>query len=198
MVAGGDASGFQLASSIAGGWPRQMSHRLGIQYGGPGGSSAEGQGDWGVVRQWIHGLRRLLGACAVLYFLSTRRGDRILRSSLSALWCVGLRVTLFEEVCTVDTSVVLRAGGRTWKLDITLTSPSIWLFLFAVWVYSSWRNAWFNSGYMLCVSSWCFWKVFFVKANSFPEVDSRPALLGPRSLEKCAQFLLQVAWAGTL
>ena len=68
--------------------------------------------------------------------------------------------------------------------------------LFAVWVYSSWRNAWFNSGHMLCVSSWCFWKVFFVKVNSFLEVDSRPALLGPRSLEKCA--LLQVAWAATL
>ena len=52
--------------------------------------------------------------------------------------------------------------------------------LFAVWVYSSWRNAWFNSGYMLRVSSWCFWKVFFVKENSNPEVDSRPAPLGPR------------------
>ena len=47
--------------------------------------------------------------------------------------------------------------------------------LFAVWVYSSWRHAWFNSGYMSRVSSWCFRKVFFVKENSNPEVDSRPA-----------------------
>ena len=37
-----------------------------------------------------------------------------------------------------------------------------------------------------------------MKVNSFPEVDSRLALLGPRSLEKCAQFLLRVAWAATL
>ena len=35
----------------------------------------------------------------------------------------------------------------------------------------------FDSGYMLCVSSWCFWKVFFVKENWNPEVHSRPALL---------------------
>ena len=30
--------------------------------------------------------------------------------------------------------------------------------------------------------------VFLVKVDSYPEVDSRPALLGSRSLEKCAQF----------
>ena len=35
------------------------------------------------------------------------------------------------------------------------TSPLYLAVLFAVWVYSSWRNAWFNSGYMLCVKSWC-------------------------------------------
>ena len=83
MGAGGGASGSRLTSSIAGRWPRQMGHRLAILSGGPRGSLAEGQGDWGLVRQWIHGLRQLLGACAVLYFLSTRRGTRILRSSLS-------------------------------------------------------------------------------------------------------------------
>ena len=43
-----------------------------------------------------------------------------------------------------------------------------------------------------------FWKASFVKVTSFPEVDSRPALLGPPSLEKCAQFQLRVAWAATL
>ena len=42
------------------------------------------------------------------------------------------------------------------------------------------------------------WTVFFVKVDSYPEVDSRPALLRPRSLEKCAQFSLLVASAGTL
>ena len=41
------------------GWPYSMA--------APCGSSAEGQGDWGLVRQWIRGLRQLLGACAVLY-----------------------------------------------------------------------------------------------------------------------------------
>ena len=68
-----------------------------------------------------------------------------------------------------------------------VTSPLYLAVLFAVWVYSSRRNAWFNSGYMLCVSSWCL-DSFFVKVDSYPEVDSRPALLGPRSLEKCARF----------
>ena len=45
MGAGGGASGSQLASSTAGGWPRLMGHVLAIHYGGPRGSSAEGQGD---------------------------------------------------------------------------------------------------------------------------------------------------------
>ena len=45
MGAGGGASGSQLASSFAGGWPRQMGHRLAIPSGGLRGSSAEGQGD---------------------------------------------------------------------------------------------------------------------------------------------------------
>ena len=44
-IACGGASGTQLASGIAGGWPLPMGHRLAIQYGGPRGSSAEGQGD---------------------------------------------------------------------------------------------------------------------------------------------------------
>ena len=121
--AGGGASGSRLASSIAGGWPRQMGHRPAIRYGGPRGSSAEGQGDWGFVRQWIHGLRQLLGACTVLYFLSTRRGTRILRSSLSCSLVCWSASLAHGEVCTVDTSVAFRAGGRTWKLDIAFTSP---------------------------------------------------------------------------
>ena len=47
--------------------------------------------------------------------------------------------------------------------------------LFAVVVFSSGCNTWLNSGYMLCVSFLCFWKVFFVKMSSHLEVDSRPA-----------------------
>ena len=70
MGAGVGASGSRLASSFAGGWPRQMGHRLAIPYGLRG-SSAEGQGEWRLVRQWVHGLCQRLGACAVLYFLST-------------------------------------------------------------------------------------------------------------------------------
>ena len=45
LGAGGGASGSRLASDIAGGWPRQMGHRLAIPSGGLRGSSAEGQGD---------------------------------------------------------------------------------------------------------------------------------------------------------
>ena len=98
-----------------------------------------------------------------------------------------------QSTLQLPSELVVARGNWT----LRSRAPCIWQFLFAVWVYSSWRNAWFNSGYMRCVSSWCFWKVVFVKVNSFPEVDSRPALLGPRSLEKCAQFLLRVAWAAS-
>ena len=45
MGAGGGASGSRLASDIAGGWPRQMGHRLAIQSGGRRGSSGVDQGD---------------------------------------------------------------------------------------------------------------------------------------------------------
>ena len=41
----GGASGTQLASGIAGGWPLPMGHRPAIRYGGLRGSSAVGQGD---------------------------------------------------------------------------------------------------------------------------------------------------------
>ena len=62
MVVGGGASGSQLASGIAGGWPLPVGPRLAILSGGLHGSSAAGQGDdatmvllgWCLVRQWIH------------------------------------------------------------------------------------------------------------------------------------------------
>ena len=134
------ASGSQLASSVAGGWPPQTGPRWVMLSGGPRGSSAAGQGDDAMVellgrflvRQWIYGLRQFLGACAVLCFFSTRRGTRILRSSLAALWCARLRVTLSEELRTVDTSVAFRGN---WTLRSR--APCIWQFLFAVWVLSS-------------------------------------------------------------
>ena len=71
MDAGGCASGSPLASSIVGGCPRQMGPRLGIPSGGLRGFIGSGTGvtglGWCLVRQWIHGLRQLLGACAVLF-----------------------------------------------------------------------------------------------------------------------------------
>ena len=62
MGVGGSASGTQLTSIIAGGWPLPMGPRLAILFGGLLGSSAVGQGDdasmvllgWCLVRQWIH------------------------------------------------------------------------------------------------------------------------------------------------
>ena len=61
MGIGGVASGTQLISGIAGGWPLPMGHRPAIRYGGLHGSSAVGHGDvatmvllgWCLVRQWI-------------------------------------------------------------------------------------------------------------------------------------------------
>ena len=45
MGFGGVASGTQLISGIAGGWPLPIGHRPAIRYGGLHGSSAVGQGD---------------------------------------------------------------------------------------------------------------------------------------------------------
>ena len=62
-----------------------------------------------------------VGRIAPFFFV--KGNSRILRSSLSCSWCLGLRVTLNGEVCTVNFSVAFRAGGRTWKLDSISTSP---------------------------------------------------------------------------
>ena len=152
MGAGGSASRSRLASSIAGGWPRQMGH--------PRGSSAEDQGDWGLfVDTW----------------------------SASAPGCLCRIVLPFHVKMNSDPAVVsvllpgvLVCESRSWRsvhsrhfsclpswwshVEIGHYVTS-WQFLFAVWVYSSWRNAWFNSGHMLCVSSWCFWKVFLCEGE---------------------------------
>ena len=61
MGIGGVASGTQLISGIAGGWPLPMGHRPAIRHGGLHGSSAVGHSDvatmvllgWCLVRQWI-------------------------------------------------------------------------------------------------------------------------------------------------
>ena len=70
------------------------------------------------------------------------------------------------EECALSTlqlpSELVVARGN-WTLR--LRAPCIWQFLFAVWVHSSWRNAWFNSGYMLCVSPWCFWEGFLCESE---------------------------------
>ena len=82
-----------------------------------------------------------------------------------ALWRFGLRVTLNEKFA-----------------QSILQLPSSFSHL-----YSSRRNARFNSG--ICYASGPgVWTVFLVEVDSYPEVDSRPALLGPCSVEKCAQF----------
>ena len=56
-------------------------------------------------------------------------------------------------------------------------TPYIWQFLFAVWCR---RNAWFDSGYMFCVSRMAFGSIHdFLRdwVDSAPEVDS-PVLTG--------------------
>ena len=44
----------------------------------------------------------------------------------------------------------LEIGHHVYELLVSGSS------LFAVWLYSSWRNAWFNNGYMLRVGFWYF------------------------------------------
>ena len=131
MGSGGGASGSQLASSIVGGWPRLMGHRLAIYFGGPRGSSAEGQGDGAwfdsgymvCVSAWV-----LVPYC--IFYVKGNRDPEVV--SVLLPWCVGLRVTLLEK-CAQSTLHLL-------------SEDIIWQFLFTVWVYSSWRNAWVVQG----------------------------------------------------
>ena len=88
MGGGGGASGSQLASCTAGGWPLPMGPRLAIPYDGRRGSSAEGQGDV-LGRQWIHLQRQRLGACAVFFFFYVKVNSDP-EVVFLALWRVGV------------------------------------------------------------------------------------------------------------
>ena len=96
-IAYGGASGTQLASGIAGGWPLPMGHRLVMPSGGRRGSSGVDQGDC-LVRQWIHGCVSP-GAYAVFFllFYVKENSDPEVVGLLSGV----LRITLNGEVCTV-------------------------------------------------------------------------------------------------
>ena len=99
---------------------------------------------WCLVRQWTHGLRQLLGAFGWLLHIFY---DMVFS---------GLDVDAAPSMLQLLPQLVTLGIGHYVHEPLELGSS-----LFAAWVYSSWRNAWFNSGYMLCVSSWCFWKVLF-------------------------------------
>ena len=101
------------------------------------------------------------------------------------------RPALGHTLCrTVDASVASSAG-HTWKLYTTFTSPSYLAVLVrclgVLFMVQCLVQQWIHALRQL-----------LVLLDSYPEVDSRPALLGPRSLEKCAQFMLQVARAAAL
>ena len=192
--AGGGASGSRLASSIAVGWPRQMGHRLAIRYGGVRGSSAEDQGDWGLVRQRTHGLLQLPGCLCriVLPFFVKMNSDPAVVSVLLR----GVLVCESRSWSSVHSRhfSCLPSWWSHVEIRHYVTSP---LYLAVPvrclglpFVAQCLVRRWVHAMRQVLVF---FWRVFFVKANSFSEVDSRPALLGPRSLEKCAQFLLRVA-----
>jgi hypothetical protein len=112
-----------------------------------------------------------------------------------------LRITQNGEVCTVDASVAKFARAvRTWKSGHYFYEPLVsGSHLFGVWVLPEeyrkigffWemtsgkcfriqRNAWLDSGYMFMrQSTEAFGRIshiFYVKVDSDPEVDSRPAL----------------------
>ena len=110
-IAYGSASGTQLASGIAGGWPLPMGHRLVMPSGGRRGSSGVDQGDLlgTTVVTWSASVLELMP----YFFFSTRRRTRILRSSVFSLAC--LRITLNGEVWTVCPQRL--PCFRTWNLD---------------------------------------------------------------------------------
>ena len=91
------------------------------------------------------------GASAVLFFFSTRRRTRILRSSLFALWCVGLRVTLNGECAQ---SFLQLPPSRWSGISCSLSGCTL-------------LGAMLGSTVGTCYASApVFWKAFFVKANS--------------------------------
>ena len=161
-----------------------MGHRLAIQYGGLHGSSAAGQGDGA----WFDSGYMVCVSVWVLvpYCFFYVKGNSDPEVLCLAPWCVGLRVTLMEKCAqsTLQLPSELVVARGIWTF--TLTSP---LYL-AVPVHCLgvlFLAQCLVQQYMLCVSSG-FSTVCRVKVDLYPEVDSRPALLGPRSLEKCAQF----------
>ena len=106
MGVGVGASGTQLTSGIAGGWPLPMGLKLAILFGGLHGSSAAGHGDdatmellcWCLVRQWIHvpALTYYGGASfsssskwwTLLLFTETgTHSSHCARSSTTLSWC---------------------------------------------------------------------------------------------------------------
>ena len=119
MIACGGASGSQLASNVAGGRPLPMGPRL-ATYGGRRGSLAEGQGDvlGTTVDTWSASVP---GACAVFFF-STRRRTRILRSSVLLS---GVSASHVEWKSVYSRYFSCLPCFRTWNLDITLRAPCI-------------------------------------------------------------------------
>ena len=116
MGVGGGASGSRLASNTAGGWPLPMGPRLAMPSGGRRGSSAEGQGDvlGTTVDTWSASVP---GAYAVFFFFSTRRRNRILRSSVLLS---GVSANHAEWRSAHSRSFSCLPCFRTWNLDITL------------------------------------------------------------------------------
>ena len=115
-IACGGASGSQLASNIAGGWPLPMGPRLAMPSCGRRGSSAEGQGDvlGTTVDTWSASVP---GAYAVFFFFSTRRRTRILRSSVLHS---GVSANHAEWRSAHSRSFSCLPCFRTWNLDITV------------------------------------------------------------------------------
>ena len=111
-----------------------------------------------------YGLTRASGSCSALTLLLTSLGHDSGSASDSAprRWHGGasLGLVLGSAVDTWSASGPGRFwmgsphSPRTWKLDTTFMSPSyLAVAVHCLWLYSSWRNAWFNSGYMLRASS---------------------------------------------
>ena len=93
MGAGGGASGSWLASSIAGGWPRQVGHRLAIQYGAPVAHRQRARGS--TVDTWSASAPGcLVPSCT--FFLREGELGSCGRLCL-APWSAGLRITLMEK-----------------------------------------------------------------------------------------------------
>ena len=142
----GGASGFLLASGTAGGWPLPMGHRLVMSSGGRRGSSAQGQGEVGTtVDTWSASVPVLMPYFSSFYVKVNSDPEVV----FLALWRVGVHAEWRSAHSRSFSFPCLHLEFGQYVMRPLVSGSSCSLF-------GVWRNAWFDKGYMFCVSRMAF------------------------------------------